>query len=59
MDGCNYSNTIDLHRIVNGKDGGEYTLDNICAICPNHHQEVHRLKFKIKFIDKFVLELIE
>jgi len=45
--GCNYSTVMDAHRIVAGKDGGEYNCDNVCAICPNHHAEIHRLKCNI------------
>ena len=26
-----------LHRIVPGRDGGEYTLDNTVLVCPEHH----------------------
>jgi hypothetical protein len=42
VDGCSYARTVDLHRLVPGRDGGEYVVGNMVAICPNHHAEVHR-----------------
>ncbi len=55
--GCAYLATIDLHRIVNGKHGGIYAIDNLCALCPNHHAEVHRLKYQLIRIDSFVFAI--
>ncbi len=43
IDGCDYNNCLDNHRIVDGVDGGLYRIDNICVLCPNHHAELHRL----------------
>jgi hypothetical protein len=40
--GCSYSITLDLHRHVRGRDGGEYIVGNMFAICPNHHAEIGR-----------------
>jgi len=42
VQGCNYDRTFDIHRLVPGKDGGQYTIGNMYAICPNHHAECHR-----------------
>ena len=42
VEGCHYSKTLDVHRLVGGKDGGEYVIGNMFAICPNHHAEEHR-----------------
>ena len=39
---CSYNRTHDIHRLIPGKDGGEYILGNMFALCPNHHAEVHR-----------------
>lgn len=39
---CNYTNTFDVHRLLEGKDGGKYEIGNMFAICPNHHAEAHR-----------------
>jgi len=44
---CNYELLLDIHRIIHGKDGGQYTRNNIVAICPNHHAEIHRLNKKL------------
>lgn len=42
VDGCSYNKTYDIHRLLEGKNGGEYVIGNMFAICPNHHAEVHR-----------------
>lgn len=42
VEGCTYSITYDIHRHVPGRDGGEYKIGNMFAICPNHHAEVSR-----------------
>lgn len=39
---CNYSRTVDVHRLIEGKDGGKYEIGNMFLICPNHHAEHHR-----------------
>lgn len=31
----------DLHRIVMGKDGGKYEIENIIVLCPNCHRIEH------------------
>lgn len=55
---CDYSKTMDVHRVINGKEGGKYTDDNACAICPNHHAEIHRLNCNINKIGKFRFEML-
>lgn len=57
IDGCEYELLFDIHRIIEGKDGGEYVQDNIIVICPNHHQEIHRLNKTVKFIKEFTYTL--
>jgi hypothetical protein len=42
IQGCEYNKTFDVHRLINGKDGGLYEIGNMFAICPNHHAEIHR-----------------
>jgi hypothetical protein len=32
----------DMHRIINGKDGGKYEKGNIVILCPNCHRIEHR-----------------
>jgi hypothetical protein len=53
--GCNYCKTFDIHRIVQGKDGGKYEVGNMFAICPNHHAEVHRGIIKLIKISDYEL----
>lgn len=54
--GCKYNTTYDIHRFIQGKDGGEYVVGNMFAICPNHHAEVHRKLIVLKKIDDCTLE---
>lgn len=42
VEGCSYSTVYDIHRFIPGKDGGEYVIGNMYAICPNHHAEATR-----------------
>lgn len=44
VSGCGYNITLDVHRFIPGKDGGQYEIGNMFAICPNHHAEVTRGK---------------
>lgn len=32
----------DVHRIVEGKEGGKYELNNVIVLCPNCHRELHQ-----------------
>lgn len=41
VQGCSYNKLYDVHRLVLGKNGGEYEIGNMFAICPNHHREHH------------------
>lgn len=36
---CGYNNpkALEIHRIKTGKEGGEYTLENIMVLCSNCH----------------------
>ena len=38
---CGWSGPCDHHRIVFGKDGGEYTKGNVLEVCPNCHRLIH------------------
>lgn len=42
IDGTPY---LEVHHIKAIKDGGEDTLDNTIALCPNCHKEVHLIEF--------------
>jgi hypothetical protein len=60
VQGCEYNKTYDVHRNIPGSEGGMYTLDNMFAICPNHHAEHNRGIIKLFKIREFVLgELAE
>ncbi len=54
--GCNYNKCYDIHRLIEGKDGGLYEIGNMFAICPNHHAEVHRGLIKLIKINNYTLE---
>ena len=56
---CKYNRTIDIHRLVAGKDGGIYSPKNIVALCPNHHAEAHRGLIKLRRAGKMKLTITE
>ena len=58
VSGCRYSKTFDVHRLVEGKDGGKYEIGNMFAICPNHHAESHRGLIKLEKINDYTLRAI-
>ena len=55
VEGCNYNKTFDIHRLIEGKNRGEYVLGNMFAICPNHHAEVHRGITRLERINDYTL----
>lgn len=57
VDGCNYSNTYDVHRYVPGREGGKYEVGNMFAICPNHHAEVSRGIIQLFKVDDQTLKI--
>jgi hypothetical protein len=59
VQGCSYNRTHDIHRLIGGIAGGEYTPGNTFAICPNHHAEVHRGLIELKKIGKGKLISLE
>jgi len=38
---------LDVHRIVAGKDGGQYTSFNSLVVCSNCHRKIHDGQIKI------------
>ncbi len=58
VEGCSYSFTYDVHRLIPGKDGGEYILGNMFAICPNHHAEIHRKIIELVRVSDSQLRII-
>jgi hypothetical protein len=57
VEGCNYNLTYDIHRALPGKDGGEYVVGNMFAICPNHHAEEHRHLVTLEKVDERTLRI--
>ena len=58
VDGCNYSKTYDIHRLIEGKNGGKYVIGNMFAICPNHHAEAHRHILQFTKINDYQLKAV-
>lgn len=44
---CSWDGACDIHRIVEGVNGGRYDLGNVVVLCPNCHRSVHRGTIKI------------
>lgn len=46
---CDESNyhLLDVHRIIPGEEGGEYTDFNSVTVCANHHRLIHSGYLKI------------
>lgn len=43
---CGWNKSFcDLHRVINGKDGGKYEINNIIILCPNCHRIEHQGNF--------------
>ena len=59
VSGCRYNKTFDVHRLVEGKNGGKYEIGNMFAICPNHHAEFHRGLITLEKINDSTLCAIE
>lgn len=53
IDGDHY---IETHHILALSSGGEDTMSNVIALCPNHHREAHyginRKKLNLEMLDK-------
>jgi hypothetical protein len=39
---CGWKGPCDKHRLVAGKDGGNYRAENVIVVCPNCHRLLHR-----------------
>ena len=59
VEGCVYNKTYDIHRVIEGKDGGEYVIGNMFAICPNHHAEVTRKIIELEIVNNYTLRIRE
>lgn len=38
---CDTYELLDVHRILEGKDGGKYTEDNTITVCSLCHRKIH------------------
>jgi len=50
--------SLDLHHIINKKNGGSNDNSNLVPLCPNCHRMVHEGKYKNELLIKFNLEII-
>jgi hypothetical protein len=44
---CNIYKLLDVHRIVEGKEGGQYTEHNTVTVCSLCHRNIHSGMIKI------------
>lgn len=44
---CEDYESLSVHRIVYGEDGGKYTPGNTVTVCENHHRLIHADRIKI------------
>ena len=44
---CGWKGPCDIHRIVEGYKGGQYTEGNVVEICPNCHRLEHQGLIKL------------
>jgi hypothetical protein len=56
--GCEYNRTYDIHRHIPGKQGGQYEVGNMFAICPNHHAEVSRGIIRLQKVSDSELSIL-
>jgi hypothetical protein len=59
IEGCKYSRALEVHRLVEGKDGGKYEIGNAYAVCPNHHAEITRGWIVVEKIDDKTLRIVK
>lgn len=59
---CNWDETsLDIHHIVERKNGGTNDMNNLIAVCPNCHRKAHEKKYtkeqlKERTLDKTLVE---
>lgn len=59
VEGCVYNKVYEIHRHIPGKDGGEYVIGNMFAICPNHHAEVTKGIISLVKVNDYTLRVME
>jgi len=57
VEGCTYNKTYDIHRVIEGKHGGEYKIGNMFAICPMHHAEITRKIIEVNKVNDCTLRI--
>jgi|TARA_B110000503_G_C6855195_1_gene292513 predicted restriction endonuclease len=58
VSGCTYNRVYNVHRFIEGKNGGKYEIGNMFAICPNHHGEYHARLINFEKISDCELKII-
>lgn len=46
---CGYRNFVDIHHIHHKAHGGTDRIDNLIALCPNHHKEWHFIQSTFEY----------
>jgi 5-methylcytosine-specific restriction endonuclease McrA len=46
---CGIENTeiLEVHRIIEGRNQGQYKYNNVIACCPNCHTKIHKNQIQI------------
>ena len=56
---CDYDRSIDLAHILERKNGGGYSIENIAALCPNCHRNFDQQKLTLVEALKLYLSHVE
>jgi hypothetical protein len=59
IENCTYNTLYNIHRLIEGKDGGKYEIGNMFAICPNHHAEIHKKIITVVKINNCTLKIVQ
>ena len=43
---CGFDKIIDVHHLIAKSKGGSHSLDNLIALCPNHHKMTHHADYQ-------------
>lgn len=57
IQGCSYDRTLDVHRVIPGREGGEYVAGNMVLLCPNHHAEITRRLGSLVRLDEWTFRM--
>jgi len=56
---CSYNTVLQYHHVQFRENEGSDNLDNILALCPNHHQEVHKCGLDVSSYHRQVLQRLD